>query len=216
MQAVLVLGGDALPDDAAWLGSADLVVAADSGLVWLARQGVTPSVLVGDLDSAPPDLVERALADGALLEQHPVHKDVSDGELALEWALAHGATRVVIVGGLGGDRIDHELATLLLLAGSRWAHALRDLRLVRGRVTIRALHAGGRLALDGRPGDLVSLLPIGDADGVRSRGLRYPLDGERLAAGRSRGLSNEVTDAGASVELGRGTLLAIETPAGAV
>jgi thiamine pyrophosphokinase len=58
----------------------------------------------------------------------------------------------------------------------------------------------------------VSLLPVGgDADGVRTDGLRFALAGEPLRLGRSRGLSNEVVAGGASVQLERGVLLVIET-----
>ncbi len=212
MQAIVVLGGEPLPGDARWLRGADLVVAADAGLIWLARLGVTPTVLVGDLDSVPADLVERAVAAGALLERHPPDKDASDAELALAWTVAAGATQVVIVGGLGGDRIDHEIANLLLLADPKWYRTPRDVRLVRGSARVRALLGEGRLVLAGQPGDLVSLLPIGQVDGVSTTGLRYPLDHEPLALGGSRGLSNEVLSAGAEVALRRGALLVIETP----
>ncbi len=51
MQAVIVAGGDPDPSDARWLADADLLVAADSGACWLDELGVTPDLLVGDLDS---------------------------------------------------------------------------------------------------------------------------------------------------------------------
>jgi thiamine pyrophosphokinase len=71
---------------------------------------------------------------------------------------------------------------------------------------------GRRLDLSGGEGDFVTLLPIGgDAAGVTTRGLRWPLDGDLLAIGRSRGLSNEITASPASVSLERGALLVIET-----
>ena len=72
----------------------------------------------------------------------------------------------------------------------------------------------GRVALDGRVGDLVTLLPVGaDAVGVTTSGLAYPLSGEALYLGRSRGLSNRRIEARATVELESGRLLAVETPA---
>ena len=59
---------------------------------------------------------------------------------------------------------------------------------------------------------MVTLLPVsGDAQGVTTDGLRYPLADEELRLGRSRGLSNVVERAGASVWLGSGTLLVVET-----
>ena len=77
---------------------------------------------------------------------------------------------------------------------------------------VRAVRDGQEVELQGEPGDLVTLLPIGgDASGVTTKGLRYPLLGETLSFGRTRGLSNEVVHAPASVSLERGTLLVIET-----
>jgi thiamine pyrophosphokinase len=87
-----------------------------------------------------------------------------------------------------------------------------NLRVVHGGTVVRAVHGGGGLSLLGAIGDLVSLLPIGGgAEGVRTVGLRFPLGGESLALGPSRGLSNVVVDHPASVSLERGTLLVVET-----
>jgi thiamine pyrophosphokinase len=62
----------------------------------------------------------------------------------------------------------------------------------------------------------VSLFPIdGDATGVSTTGLRYPLDSDGLAMGRSRGLSNVVVRTSASVRLEAGTLLIVESTASA-
>jgi len=68
--------------------------------------------------------------------------------------------------------------------------------------------------LEGRKGDVVSLLPLGgDADGVTTGGLRFPLRDERLEAGPARGLSNVRLGSTAHVDLQRGRLLVVETPA---
>ncbi|HEX5579393.1 MAG TPA: thiamine diphosphokinase, partial [Candidatus Limnocylindria bacterium] len=70
----------------------------------------------------------------------------------------------------------------------------------------------GSMAIEAERGGLVTLLPVGgDAEGVRTAGLRYPLAGETLSIGRSRGLSNVVDEAPASASLQRGTLLVIES-----
>jgi thiamine pyrophosphokinase len=210
VKAIVVAGGDAASEDAAQLTGANLVIAADSGAAWLDARGIRPDLVVGDMDSVDPALLERLAADGVPIERHPPAKDASDAELAIDRAVAAGADEVVIVGALGGGRLDHELANLLLLADPAWRGV--GLRIVRGGATARALHGGGPLVLSAAEGDLVTLLPAGgDAVGVRTSGLRYPLDGETLRMGRSRGLSNEVVRAPASVSLESGTLLVIET-----
>jgi thiamine pyrophosphokinase len=64
--------------------------------------------------------------------------------------------------------------------------------------------------LEGQPGDLVSLIPVsGPALGVTTTGLRWRLDGGGLAPGSTRGISNEMTDAEATVAIEDGTLLVV-------
>ena len=210
MKAIVVAGGDAVPEDAAHLGGADLLIAADSGAAWLAGADRWPDVLIGDMDSIEPALFGRLAADGVEIERHPQDKDASDAELAVERAVSAGADEVVILGALGGERLDHELANLLLLGDGKWRG--HRLRIVRGRTSVRAVQGGNRLVLDGVGGDLVTLLSVdGEAVGVRTQGLSFALDGEPLPLGRSRGLSNSVAEPPASVSLERGTLLVIET-----
>lgn len=211
MRVVIVAAGDLAAADARRLDGADLVIAADGGTNALDRLGRRPDLVVGDLDSADPATVERMAGAGTRVERHPVDKDASDTELALDAAVAAGATEVVLLGALGGVRLDHELANLLLLADPALA-GRAGVRLVHGATTARVLRGGERLALDGTAGDLVTLLPLGgDATGVTTAGLRWPLDGATLAVGRSRGLSNEITRRPASVSLADGALLVIET-----
>jgi len=210
MRAVIVASGDLDAVDVARLDGAGLVVAADGGAGSLEAIGRRPDLLVGDLDSADPGLVERLRSAGTRIESHPADKEASDTELALEAVFAAGATEVILLGAIGGDRLDHAVANLMLLADP--ALAGRDVRLAHGSSVARALHGGGRLVVDGTTGDLVSLLPVGgDAQGITTDGLRWALTGATLGLGRSRGLSNEVTTPHASVRLERGTLLMIET-----
>ena len=209
MRIVVVASGDLGAGDARWLDGASAVIAADGGALLLDRLGRVPDRLVGDLDSISAELLASLTAAGVAVDRHPSDKDASDTELAVEAAIAAGATEIVLLGAAGGTRLDHELANVLLLVDP--ALAGLDVRLVRAGTTIRGLFAGHRLALGGAAGDLVSLLPIGgDAARVSTDGLRWPLESATLHIGRSRGLSNEVVAAPASVSLERGTLLVIE------
>ena len=211
MRTVLVASGQADAADARWLDGADEVVAVDGGTAWLASVGRRPDRVIGDLDSADPVLIAALEAEGVPIERHAAAKDASDTELAVAAALAAGADEVVILGALAGPRLDHQLANLMLLADPALARA-RTVRIVRGRTLVRAVHGPGSVAIELEPGGLVTLLPVGgDAEGVRTTGLRYPLAGETLAFGRSRGLSNVVDEGPASVSLERGTLLVIES-----
>jgi thiamine pyrophosphokinase len=210
MKVAVVASGELGPGDPDRIAEIELVIAADGGAASLAETGRVPDLLVGDLDSADPALVDRLAAAGTRILRHPPDKDASDTELAVEEALAAGATEIVLLGALGGGRLDHELANLLLLADP--ALAGTRISAVRGATTVRVAHGGDRLALEGAIGDLVTLLPIGgDARGVTAEGVRWPLDAATLVMGRSRGLSNVITGPGASVSLERGSLLVVVT-----
>lgn len=207
---VVVASGDLDPTDATVLDDADFVIAADGGATALDRLGRRPDLLVGDLDSTDPALVARLVAAGTKVERHPIDKDASDAELAIAAALAEGGDEIVLLGATGGDRLDHAIANLLMLADPAMAGC--DVRIVHGPTTVRVVRGGERMSLVGGAGDTISLLPVGgDADGIRTEGLRWMLDGARLAVGHSRGLSNEVLSTPASVRLERGTLLVVET-----
>jgi thiamine pyrophosphokinase len=208
MLAVVVADGDPAPEDAEIARHADLLVAADGGAMWIERLGVTPHLVVGDLDSLDEATVSRLSLAGVRVERHPTDKDASDTELAVEAALKSGADRVVVLGAFGGSRLDHELANVLLLADPAIG---TDVRLQRGSTLARAINGPGTLQLEVGVEATVTLLPVGGAAaGVTTHGLRYPLEGEPLMVGRSRGLSNVVTGEPASVSLQTGTLLVIE------
>ena len=211
MRAIVVAGGSPDPSDATLLTDVDLLVAADNGAAWLMAAGRTPDLLVGDLDSVDPALVDELERAGVTVERHPAAKDASDLELAVEAAVSAGATTVTILAALGGPRLDHELANLLLLADPGWERRGVEVGIVRGATTVRALHGPGSATLIGGRGGGATLLPVGgDALGVATAGLRYPLHDEPLRLGRARGLSNVIETSPAHVRLAAGTLLIIE------
>jgi thiamine pyrophosphokinase len=219
---VLVVAGGDIPSraalDAAWPGWSDgivAVIAADAGLARARALGLEPTLLVGDLDSIDAALLAEVEAAGLPIHRAPSAKDESDAELALLEALGDGATRVTILGAFGGVRLDHELANLWLLAHP--AAAGIDVVLLDGRTRASLLVApgadGGAVTrpLAGAIGGTVSLLPFGgDAIGITTRGLRYPLRDEPLVPGPARGLSNVREASDAAVTLRTGRLLVLE------
>ncbi len=219
---VLVVADGDVPDraalDAAWPGwDEDVVevIAADGGFARALAIGLSPTVLVGDLDSLEPAHADAAAAAGVRVLRSPVAKDESDTELALLEALRLGATRITVLGALGGPRLDHELANVWLLGHP--ALAALDLALLdaRTRASLVTAPAGDGSPvvrqLPGPVGATISLLPFaGDVVGVTTRGLRYPLRGEPLRAGPARGLSNVREREDASVSVERGRLLVVE------
>lgn len=214
VEVVVVLAGgpdvsavDSLPADA-------VIVAADGGAELALQLGVEVAAVVGDLDSIAAPTLDALQRAGARVERHPAAKDASDLELALDLALELHPRRILVVGSATG-RVDHALGQLLLLASERYRDVEVDARL--GDASVHVVRGDRRLA--GSPGDVVSLFALhGAASGVTTEGLLYPLRGERLEPGSTRGLSNVFAGAVAHVSVEEGVVLVIgsvrgETPA---
>jgi thiamine pyrophosphokinase len=184
---------------------APTVIAADGGLDRALSLGVTVDAVVGDLDSVTPEALAEAETGGATIVRHPRAKNETDLELALTYAVAGGARRALVVASAEG-RLDHLLASLLLL-GSEVVGGL-ELDAFVGSALVHVVR--GTRMLEGEDGELLSLLAVGGpARGVVTDGLAYPLDGETLEPGSSRGISNVFVGQTATVTVADGTLLAI-------
>jgi thiamine pyrophosphokinase len=206
-EVVVVVAGGAQPRPEAVFGvPLDApVVAADGGLEHAFALGLAVSLAVGDLDSASPEAVAAAEAEGARVERHPAEKDATDLELALDAALTFSPRRILVLAGDGG-RLDHLLSALLLLGSPRYTETELDAMLGPARVHV----VRRERVLEGAPGELVSLLALhGPAEDVVTEGLLYPLRGETLEPGTSRGVSNAFTAERARISVGRGTLLVV-------
>lgn len=224
MHALILADGEAptrFSLDATWPGWSDgvaLVIAADGGARLADPLGMRLDLWVGDGDSLGAEAMARLADAGVPMERAATDKDESDTELAVFAALARGASRITILGGLGGPRFDHALANVGLLALDGLVGL--DVRLVGTSARVRLLRAPGpdgapvTLGLDGHVGDTVSLLPSGGhATGVTTAGLHYPLRDEVLSDGHARGLSNIREEPSASVTARAGRLIVIESPA---
>ena len=212
--AVIVIGGAGIDRRVlAQLPGDRYVVAADSGFDHALTLGLTVDLLVGDLDSISGPGRAAAEAAGTAIERHRPDKDATDTELAVAAALLRGHRHLVgVSGGPRADetRLDHELGGILSF--TRPDLGGETVEVWWGPAHLRVVHGPGSAAVEAAPGRVVSLLPLhGPALGITTAGLRYPLVGETLDPGSSRGISNEVVAPGAGVALQRGTLL-IVTP----
>ena len=197
---VVVAGGQVSSGLVTTLPPGALVIAADGGIDRAHELGLTVDVAIGDFDSVTAAGLAAAEAAGARVARHPAAKDATDLELALDAAIELEPARIVVVGS-GGGRLDHLLGSVALLGHERYAGATVDADL--DGVLVQVVRR--TRTLRGTPGELVSLLPLhGPAVGVTTDGLVYPLSGETLDSGTSRGISNlfDGDTATVGVELG--------------
>lgn len=206
MKAVIFANGTIDNSDSAISGN-DLIIAADGGTQHCLSLGITPDVVIGDLDSLTADNINELQIANVEIIRYPAKKDQTDLELALKLAIDRGADEIVVFGAMGG-RWDMSIANILLPAEQNLSNA--TIRIIDGRHEIMLLRAGKEMIFHGKKGDIFSLIPLGrDALGITTIGLEYPMKDDLLRLGSSRGISNLFIENSATVSLKQGLLLCV-------
>jgi thiamine pyrophosphokinase len=183
----------------------DVILCADGGSHHALALGLTPDLIIGDLDSIQDDDQAAILSARIPVRQHSHDKDETDLELTLHYALEQHPSAIVIIAALG-RRLDHAIGNIAMLSSPELASL--DVRLDDGLEEV--FFCRQQANIEGRVGDLVSLMAWGGtAQGVRTTGLKWPLQAEALYADRTRGISNEMLGVIATVSLTSGLLLVI-------
>ena len=188
----------------------DCMIAADSGMNFLHRNGIIPDIIAGDFDSAKEESVAyyQGLNDVQVMKLNPV-KDDTDTEFVIREAIRRGATEITVLGATG-TRLDHVLANVNLL-GIGLEEGV-TIQLVDKHNRIRMISDRVEIAKTEQFGDYVSVLPVkGDAKGVTLEGMKYPLKDADIACFSSLGVSNEILDTVARISVKHGVLLIIES-----
>lgn len=199
MRAVVVANGE-LPSPglaAEVCRGVDLVVAADGGYSKARSLGLTPDAVVGDLDSIGGD-GRPSLGRTAVVHRPSPYE--TDLEKAVAYTLEQGATEIAILAA-GGGRYDHAIANLSVLRRFRGA---AHIELLDDRFAVSLVD--GETEFVAEAGTVVSLVAIGPCEGVRTRGLRWDLEGVTLEFG-TLGVHNVVDHSPASVAVASGDLL---------
>ena len=209
MRAIIVANGSVAESEsyAEWVRRDDLVIAADGGARIALQLGLEPQVVIGDMDSVPPELRAHLAERGCQFLEYPARKDETDTELAIHYVLQAGAQEIVLLGATG-DRLDHTLANIFLLGMPALAGV--KCSIVTRNSEVWLLRGGDELEMHGHPGDIVTLLPLGqDAAGIHTDGLEWALHDETLRFGPARGISNVMAAGTARVRLRAGLLLVL-------
>jgi len=195
----------ALENIRALLTNDDILVAVDGGLSHMERLGLTPHLIIGDLDSADPEQIQAYRAKGVEVRTFTADKNETDLHLALDAAIVLAPAAIRVVAALGG-RLDQTLANIFLL--TRPDLAEHDIRLVDGSTEVFLIHHSAEIS--GESGQRVSLLPLnGPVTGIHTDGLQYPLKNDTLFPEKTRGISNRMNSTTARISIQSGTLLCI-------
>ena len=185
--------------------SSRLLICADGGAFYFQRAGITPNVLIGDFDSIKPAFLKLYKELGVEIIKYPSNKDYTDMELALDYAIIHGASRIYIMGAIG-SRMDHTMSNIQLL------HKLAD-NGVEGVVVNENNYIyliSESIEIGKKDGYMLSLVPATErVEGITTQGLTYALKDAVMHIGTGLGISNEFTGEKAVISIKKGRLYAI-------
>ena len=201
---ILFVAGGRRPDEKYFveLARSREIFAVDKGIEICRDLNILPKILIGDFDSAKSSAVDWALENKIPIERHPVDKDLTDTQLALELAEKNSASYIILTGIFGG-RFDHLFSNVFTCAASTIKTCLADEReiifFVRGGESVN-------VKFFVRPKNL-SLLPItATCEGVTINNVHWQLDGATLKQNFPNAVSNRVESDEIKINLDKGTL----------
>lgn len=202
MKGIVIAGGEIppKPELLPFLSENAYIVAADSGYDNAKKLGLSPNLIIGDMDSVSSQNIKCERIN------YPPKKDFTDSELALDYLIKKGCTELLFLG-MTGSRLDHSLANIFLLK------KCADLNISAVLITPgnRCYLVKNKITLTKINDEYLSLIPLTDCHGVTTEGLLYPLNGETLYAGSCRGVSNQFLESKASISIENGYLYVVQS-----
>ncbi len=206
MKALIISNGELKNLDIAdYSKDADIVICADGGARHLFNKGLTPDIIIGDLDSIDTDILKQFQELGVSLQKHPTHKDKSDTELAIEFAIEKGANDIVLLGATG-NRIDHSMANIMLLY-----------RLLNQNINVVIIDSHNEvfitknvLRLNNKKGCFISIIPLTNSK-ITLKGFEYDTNNVDFNLGSTLGVSNVIVDKEGLVKVEKGACLVIRS-----
>ncbi|MBD3378446.1 thiamine diphosphokinase [candidate division KSB1 bacterium] len=188
-----------------FIGAKDRIICANGGTRHCLKLGLTPQMIVGDMDSISADMLSELSANGVKIHRHPAKKNKTDLELALDIATKTIATSVLILTALGG-RLDQLLGNILLL--SRYTEPGRVIAFADKGIYGRVIKGPDTVTLHGQCGDGLSLHPLTHHVGnVFLSGTEWELNEQVLEFGSTLTISNTWKQSSITLSLSYGILL---------
>lgn len=200
-EIILISGGR--PPSIEWfkqIQSNHKIICIDKGIDFCKENNIVPDLLIGDFDSANETSVQWAISHKIKIERHPVDKDFTDTQLALE--ILNENQFAILTGVFGGNRSDHLFSTLFSCANSKIKNCLID-----EHEAVLFLNGGENLQIKFLKKPIaLSLLPISEiCEGVSIEGVHWNLSSATLKQSMPSTVSNRVESkiVNVSIKFGR-------------
>lgn len=175
------------------------ILCADGGLEHCLKCGISPDVVIGDMDSY------NGKVDDKILIKYPTEKDDTDTSLCIKHAIEKGYNEIDVFGAIGG-RFDHSFANvqLLLYCKERGVNCrLCD------KETVFVVH-NEMVKIPIEKGTTVSMFSLSvKSKNITLKGFKYPLERAKMSNDFPLGVSNISVSEEIEIAVEDGTLLVV-------
>jgi len=157
------------------------IIAADGGYHNCVKAGMVPHFIIGDFDSIGH--IYKRKTSGIDLIKISRQSD-TDVEKCIKFAISHGATEYILLGGIG-NRIDHSFAN--------FGYLLKYSDKISGKLFYGESFAevcNKEVTLKSVKSEIISIYGFSDKVKVTSQGLKYKLSDSLLSFGKRESTSN--------------------------
>lgn len=207
-RVIIFTGGSLEESDIKEIQPGDTVIGADYGAWFLVQHGITPDLSAGDFDSVTEEQLRKIQQSSKqFVICDPINKNLSDTELALEYAIEMKPQEIIIYGAIG-TRLDHTLANIQSLSKVLKLGIQCSIQNQQNRITVTdSVHIVSKSDFP-----YVSLIPLSnEVTGITLEGFMYPLHEAVLSIGESLGISNRLLHEKGKVTVKEGLLLIIQS-----
>lgn len=213
MKTLIVTGGDINLEQLREYGEEyrkQNIIAVDKGLEKLSKLNIRPTHVVGDFDSISKEILEQYQDNKQIIfHKYNPEKDNTDTDIAIQLAIQLQSSNIIILGALG-KRMDHSLANIHILKYA--LDAKIPCQIVDNYNRIYLIGDKHTLYKNKTYGKYISLIPLTSrVEGITLKGFKYPLTNYSMPIGLSLGISNEIIEETATIEIKKGVLIVIES-----
>ena len=162
-------------------------IAANGGHKFFELSKITPDLVIGDFDSLNKKHLAN-LSKRTIIISHPVQKDKTDSELAIEYCLKQKFSSIDIVMPQVGQ-LDHFMGLISLLANPRIRKA--KVRIVNHKLEIK-LVTSDKLSFNDCAGDLLSVKAVCKPIKLTCTGTEYDTKNLIVQPWESKALRNRI------------------------
>lgn len=184
-------------------------IGVDEGVLYLQKRGITPEAAFGDFDSISEEDTARLSKQDIHMFSFDREKDMTDLELAIQWAIEQRPDWIILYGATGG-RLDHELINIQMLKLGLDRGIEMKIVDCKNEIFLKA-QGTYTLEIDERY-PYISFLPFSPrVKGITLDGFKYPLNKADLEWGSTLCISNELVTKKGTYSFDDGIIMVIRS-----